>query len=228
MEIYNHIKKYTPSGWSFLFTEEFDNIEDIVSHIQDYIPCYPLVFNIFYQMTPQEVEVVIMLQDPYPEPSDAKGIAMSTNGPKVTQSLKNTYSVLERTVEGFKSPDHGDLRYWCQQGVFLTNVSLTVIPYTKQSGSHLKLWKSFSAKFLQFISKYKDNIVFILLGKPSRDLKPNIANASSHCILEASHPIERGNYSRDPFSSCNVFNQCNEYLISKNKKPIDWQLPPRK
>ncbi|SPY95945.1 uracil-DNA glycosylase [Proteus mirabilis] len=85
------------------------------------------VFNAF-RFTPFEnVNVVILGQDPYHGPNQAHGLSFSVRpGVPAPPSLVNMYKELEQEYPDFKRPNHGYLESWAQQGVLLLNTVLTV------------------------------------------------------------------------------------------------------
>lgn len=223
MDIYNYITEYSPASWSDFFKSQYENIEDICQHItDDYIPRAPFVFSPFYWTSLQDLKVVILGQDPYTNPDYACGIAFSTNKKSIPESLSNIYDRLCKTINGYVMPEHGDLRPLASRGVLLMNSALTVVP--GQPDSHSKIWKSFTAKLVKYISDNKRNVVFILLGGNAGDFRKYIDTNKHHC-LQASHPSGRGLHAgRNPFISCDIFNECNKYLESKSIEVIDWQV----
>ena len=82
-----------------------------------------LIFNAFSKTPWDKVKVVIIGQDPYPNPGDAMGLSFSV--PKtqnIPGSLRNIYKCLEKDKKiKFIRPKHGDLESWAEQGVFLLN-----------------------------------------------------------------------------------------------------------
>ena len=77
---------------------------------------------------------------------------------KIPSSLRNIYKELLTDINEFKSPKHGHLLKWVNQGVFLLNSALTV--QDGKAGSHLKAgWQNFTDVVLQYINnKYESNI----------------------------------------------------------------------
>ena len=49
----------------------------------------------------------------------------------------------------------------------------------------------------------------------------DVINSSKHLVLEAAHPSP---LARGAFFGSKHFSKCNEFLISKDKVPIDWSL----
>ena len=100
-----------------------------------------LIFNAFSKTPWDKVKVVIIGQDPYPNPGDAMGLSFSVpRNQRIPGSLLNIYKCLERDKKlKFVKPKHGDLSSWAEQGVFLINATLTV--ECKKSNSHQKKFR---------------------------------------------------------------------------------------
>lgn len=75
------------------------------------------VFNAF-KFTPfDNVNVVILGQDPYHGPNQAHGLCFSVlPGIQPPPSLKNMYKELLQEFSDFTVPDHGYLKSWADQG----------------------------------------------------------------------------------------------------------------
>ncbi|MHA1796588.1 MAG: uracil-DNA glycosylase, partial [Promethearchaeota archaeon] len=90
------------------------------------LPAPENIFNAF-KFTPfDQVRVVILGQDPYPNIEHAHGLAFSI--PRTTTNLpptlKNIFKELWADL-GIKA-QHGNLEHWAQEGVLLLNTALTV------------------------------------------------------------------------------------------------------
>ncbi|MCI2285738.1 uracil-DNA glycosylase [Colwellia sp. MSW7] len=115
------------------------------------------VFSAFEFTELEAVNVVILGQDPYHgmdhDKIQAHGLAFSVQaGVKIPPSLVNIYKELANDIEGFVTPNHGNLTAWAEQGVLLLNTVLTV-----QQGlahSHAKLGrKRLPIKLLNKLTK---------------------------------------------------------------------------
>ncbi|HEY2583516.1 MAG TPA: uracil-DNA glycosylase [Mucilaginibacter sp.] len=179
------------------------------------------IFNAFWKTPFNDVEVVILGQDPYHGENQAHGLSFSVQkGITIPPSLRNIYKELQTDIPGFIIPNHGDLTEWAEQGVLLLNASLTVRAGTP--GSHQKKgWEEFTDNVIKTISDKKEGIVFILWGSFAQ-AKAELIDKAKHHIIKSPHPspfsAERGFFGSKPFS------KTNEILEKEGKKPIDWQI----
>ncbi len=141
---------------------------------------------------------------------------------KCPPSLKNIYKALEADPKvEFKSPNpvHGDLTKWAAQGVLLLNAILTVRKGI--SNSHQKKgWEQFTDHVISVINQQKDGVVFLLWGSKAHEKAASV-NTKKHSVLKFVHPSPLAGTG---FTTCPHFSECNEYLVSKGQKPIDWNV----
>lgn len=184
---------------------------------------YPDMYDLYncFRFTPfANVKVVILGQDPYHNEGQAHGLCFSVkDGVKKPPSLENIFKELKSDI-GCDLPVSGNLTKWAREGVLLLNTSLSVRAH--QANSHAKCgWAWFTDSVISLISKRKENVVFILWGGNARSKKPLI-DATKHLILECAHPSPLSAY--NGFFGCKHFSKTNEYLLSKDIPPIDWDL----
>ncbi len=184
---------------------------------------YPPEASVFkaLNVTPlASVRVVILGQDPYHGPNQAHGLSFSVMpGLKVPPSLRNIYKELQLDL-GCDVPEHGHLTAWAEQGVLLLNAVLSV--EHAEAGSHQgKGWERFTDKVIEVINSECDNVVFMLWGAYAQK-KGKMIDRDKHLVLSAPHPsplsAHRG------FFGCGHFSKANDYLLSKHKSAIDWQV----
>lgn len=60
----------------------------------------------------KNVSIVILGQDPYPDPKNATGLAFSSRSKVRPKSLKNIVSELNKEYESFQDSCGNDLSYW--------------------------------------------------------------------------------------------------------------------
>jgi len=176
------------------------------------------IFHAFDACHFEDVNVVIIGQDPYHGPAQANGLCFSVHdGVKIPPSLVNIFKELRNDVRK-PIPASGNLDGWAKQGVLLLNATLTV--RAGEPGSHQnKGWETFTDSAIKKVSEEKENVVFILWGSYAQK-KGEIIDEKKHFIIKSAHPspfsVERGFYGSKPFS------RTNEYLKSKGLKEIDW------
>lgn len=222
--------KIIENSWKDFFESEFkkDYIVELENKIQErkdngaiIYPEEDKIFEAYKMIELNDIKVVIIGQDPYHGKNQAHGLAFSVNkGIKIPPSLKNMYKELENSVENFKMPEHGYLKSWSEQGVFLLNNVLTVEEASPDSHKNFG-WEVFTDNTIKFIDENCENVVFVLWGGNAKK-KIKILNKNKNLILTAAHPSPLSVYRG--FYGCNHFNLINEYLISKNRTPINWNL----
>ncbi len=190
------------------------------------------IFRAFEFNDLADINVVILGQDPYHgiagDIPQAHGLAFSVpftadNGKvKIPPSLVNIYKELSTDIEGFTTPNHGNLTTWAQQGVLLLNTVLTV--QQGQAHSHAKLgWETFTDKIIAQINQHNAGCVFILWGAHAqkKTLKGAGIGDNKHLVLNGPHPSPLSAYRG--FFGCKHFSKANAWLIKKGKQAIDWQ-----
>ena len=218
-------------SWKEALQEEFgkEYFKTLTTFVKDEYKkgtIYPSPKNIFraFDLTPfNKVEVVILGQDPYHGAGQANGLSFAVNeGVRNPPSLQNIFKEIEGDIyQGSTSLKNanGDLSRWARQGVLLLNATLTVRGSTP--GSHQgKGWEAFTDAAIKALSEQREHLVFILWGNYARQKGIHI-DRKKHLVIESPHP--------SPFSAHNgffgskPFSKANEYLLKKNKKPIDWR-----
>lgn len=220
-----------------LFKSTLKNVNEYISEELkekqgkiNFFPYPSLVFNAFNLTPLNNVNVVILGQDPYPKMEkktpQAMGLSFSVqNGITIPSSLRNIYKNLLKNGHIKKYPEHGDLTSWAKQGCLMINTALTVkegVP-----NSHEYLWKGLSNITIQHISENTENTAFILWGKNSLSKLPLI-NQKKHKVFISSHPsglsCAKKLQTYESFNDSDNFGKVNEYLKIYKKNPIDWNI----
>lgn len=186
--------------------------------------CFPpgkLIFNAFDLCPPEKTKVVILGQDPYHGPGQAHGLCFSVpRGVPHPPSLINIFKELEKDVKT-PYPKSGNLSPWAKQGVLLLNTTLTV--QANRAGSHQgKGWEKFTDQVIHILSNNYKNIVFLLWGSYAKQ-KIKIIDREKHFVLTSGHPSPLS-ANRGYWFGNSHFSKTNDYLTSKGKKPINWNL----
>lgn len=178
------------------------------------------VFNAFKYTALNDVNVVILGQDPYHGPDQAHGLSFSVRpGVPAPPSLVNMYKELEKDIAGFTRPTHGYLESWARQGVLLLNTVLTVEKGKAHSHAHLG-WETFTDKIINEINQQRNGVIFLLWGSHAQK-KGRFIDSHKHHILKAPHPSPLSAYRG--FLGCGHFSQTNQILQQQGLNPINWQ-----
>lgn len=179
------------------------------------------IFNALHYTPLANVKVVILGQDPYPNPGQAHGLCFSVQkGVPFPQSLQNIFRELHDDT-GLPIPPHGCLTSWAEQGVLLLNTVLTVRAHVPTSHKG-KGWEQFTDAVIRAVNKEDRPIVFILWGGYARSKKAMLNNPK-HLILEAVHPSPLS-ANRGGFFGCRHFSRTNEFLTEHGVSPVDWSI----
>ena len=175
------------------------------------------MFNAFKYCSFLSTKVVIFGQDPYFQKDLANGLAFSVNKDKpIPASLRNIFKEIKNDL-GIVKDQKGCLKNWANQGVLLLNASLTV--EISNPGSHSNIgWNNFIFDVIDILNN-RGEIVFMLWGNNAKKYHNRI-NKKNNLVLMASHPSPLSAYKG--FFGCNHFSKCNNYLINRNCKPIQW------
>lgn len=193
------------------------SLERVLAETPVILPSGANVFRAFELLPPENVSVVIIGQDPYPNPDDAMGVAFSSPQTKLPSSLRNIYKELASDLDT-QPPFTGDLSAWVTQGVLLANTSLTLAANGK---THFKHWEAFTKGWISGLAALRP-IVWVLWGNHGKKWRPQIeASNLGHVIIESAHPsplsaIRCGFFGSKPFSKTNAA------LESLGLRPINW------
>ena len=202
--------------WSQLILDHGDELTR-----SDLAPPAEQWFRILEHLAPEEVKVVILGQDPYHGEGQAEGLSFSVPfDQKIPPSLKNILKELAQDQQ-VEPVDHGHLLEWVDQGVMLLNASLTVP--LGEPGAQLSVWEGFTDDIIRVLNKQHQSIVFMLWGAFAQS-KVDLLDNEKHLVLTAAHPSPLSAYRG--FFGCRHFSQANNWLESKGRTAINWQLSP--
>ena len=162
-----------------------------------------------------EVKVVIVGQDPYPNEEYADGFAFSVqpDDKPIPASLINIFKELESDL-GTPLPADGNLERWSRQGVLLINRTLTTIP--GESHAHQRSgWMAITESIIREVAS--KGAVGILWGGNAQQMSDYFDVSR---VVKSAHPSPlsayRGFFGSKPFS------QCNAMLVENGKTEITW------
>ena len=215
------------SSWQSHLSDEFTKpyFQNLISFVKEEYSksrCFPKGSQIFsaFDFCPfDDVKVVIIGQHPYHGYGQANGLCFSVNdGVPFPPSLINIFKEIELDVN-IPFPKSGNLERWAKQGILLLNATLTV--RESEAGSHQNRgWELFTDAVIQKISDEKENVVFLLWGGFAKKKGAKI-DRNKHCVLETGHPSPLS-ANRGLWFGNKHFSTTNEFLLSKEKSPINW------
>lgn len=171
-----------------------------------------------FRVTPlDQLKVVILGMDPYPDDS-YNGLSFGNGKPnepytgKLSPSLRNIMNEIERC---YGSKPHPSLYNWANQGVLLINTAQSLI--LGQPGSHMNIWKPFTELIVNTILTKTPDTIWMMWGKHAQGQK--LDGMLTICTGHPS-PLNR----TDPFVGSDCFVKCNEDLVNLGKEPINWTL----
>lgn len=198
------------SSWNdFLCEENISILKNIEKRVVDteaeFTPPQEKVLK-FFTIPLQQVKIIILGQDPYPQKGVATGRAFEVGTLKSWDdkfnniSLKNIirsiyyaytnkylkYSEIKKEIGLYfqlKSPDQL-FAEWEKQGVLMLNTSFTC--EVGKSNSHEKLWKPFTNSLLKYIAKENDKATWFLWGNNAKFI---VADIDLKNKIESMHPM---------------------------------------
>jgi len=216
-------------SWRNILKDEFDknyfkSLDSFVEIEYGANKCYPPkeeIFAAFKACSFEDVKVVIIGQDPYHDENQANGLCFSVqDNIKHPPSLVNIFKEI-KTDLNIDSPKSGDLSKWAKQGVLLLNATLSVREH--EAGSHQKKgWEKFTDVVIRKISEEKENVVFLLWGGYAKKKGAKI-DKNKHLVLTTGHPSPLS-ANRGYWFGNRHFSKTNDFLESKNRENIDWEL----
>ncbi len=193
-----------------------EQLESRVANLQDLQPDVDFVMRAFVR-DPILTKVVLLGQDPYPNPGDANGLAFAVNPSQPRpRSLINIFKELSSDLGEQISPS-ADLSEWSHRGVLLLNTSLTTLAHKPAAHAGIG-WEEFTSRALYVLSHFQ-KIVIMAWGNHAKNLASLIPDT---VVVESAHPsplsASRGFFGSRPFS------RANQELIKLGLEPIDWKL----
>ncbi len=210
--------------------DELDAVEAIRATSQPVFPARGLETAALYMLPFDDVRVVMLGIDPYPNAKHATGLAFSV--PADTRRLPSAVHHLRKAVRDGSNypidgePGHlnGDLSGWVRQGVLLLNRALTFSPdptrtNQQNTGVHLPIWQQWTDAVIKALDARERPPVFVLMGGTAQKAGPLI----THTVpVERYHPSAPG--LQREFWKSGMFRDINERLAAQGIDGIDWSL----
>ena len=180
------------------------------------------IFKCFRLCSLNNLRVVIIGQDPYPQKGVATGLAFANSPDTPEDSYSPSLEILRESVINYTIPHRRvtfapDLEKWEAQGVLLLNSALSC--ELGRVGSHTLLWRPFIKSLLTNLSKYHTGLVYLLMGTQAQSLEPYINKQFNH-VIHIRHPSW---YARQrQRMPSDIWQEINTILIGQNGYGIEW------
>jgi uracil-DNA glycosylase len=168
-------------------------------------------------MSPREVSVVVIGQDPYPNMDHAIGLAFAVpvGTSPLPGSLRNIFKEVESDC-GVVSSTDCTLRNWTDQGVLLLNTSLTTEEGLRARHASWP-WQPIVLSLIRHVVTVNPNVVALLWGNAAKDFSSMFNSA---CVVQSAHPsplsASRGFLGSKPFT------RTNDILAANGRSTIIW------
>lgn len=193
------------------------HIESLIDADPKTIPSKQLVLRTL-SLPPSHYRVLIVGQDPYPNPLHANGMAFAVDAGTnpLPKTLANIFKEL-RSDLGHQFVQTGDITPWQDRGVLLLNRHLTT--RSEETAAHFAFgWEEFTGAVVRELVRAREGkLVAILWGQRAQELAPELVGAK---VLSSPHPSPLSSY-RGFFGS-KPFSACNNALVALGLEPIDW------
>lgn len=180
------------------------------------------IFKCFRLCSLNNLRVVLIGQDPYPQKGVATGLAFANSPDTPEDSYSPSLEILRESVINYTIPHRRvtfapDLEKWEAQGVLLLNSALSC--ELGRVGSHTLLWRPFIKSLLTNLSKYHTGLVYLLMGTQAQSLEPYINKQFNH-VIHIRHPSW---YARQrQRMPSDIWQEINTILIGQNGYGIEW------
>jgi len=207
--------KFAINGWdkvfrSFVFSSDFDDIItklwELSNDNKKFTPPLKQVFRAFEECPYDNLQVVIIGQDPYPQLGVADGISFScSNTNKLQPSLRFILEEVNRTVyDNEVIIEDLDLKIWSNQGVLMLNTALTT--EVGNIGSHYEIWRPFTTYLLDWLNINKSELVYVYMGKKAEEWSSMTDDTNIKYFVK--HPASAA-YNGSKWASNDLFNKIN-------------------
>ena len=207
-----NLQQHLPEPWSKIV--DLNLLETIEEQLgEEFLPDPKNVFRAL-NLAPEKVKVLILGQDPYPNPEYAMGLAFSVNKnvSVLPASLKNIFKELESDLGVVRT--NGDLSDWVDKGVLLLNSSLTFNPM--QPRQHLNIgWNLFTKSIIEYVGK--NGAIGVLWGNHATTMKDFFLPDR---VITSVHPSPLSAYKG--FFGSKPFSRVNHILNKQGISEIKW------
>lgn len=152
-----------PDGWEDFFIANSTLIDCILDTIiQSETTIHPepeLVFEMFYRMHPDDIQLMLFNQEPYASHCPITSIKHACGIPFAIPNKCKVMPTMLQDIAGGIIIDK-QLDSWIAQGVFLGSLA-----WTRGTKSHLLVWEELTRNLVRWMCEHNNKIVFGLVGQ---------------------------------------------------------------
>ena len=206
--------------WQQLLAPERELLSEILASYQSDPSAIPERTKLLraFEIAPENYRVLIVGQDPYPNPGHAIGLsfAVPVGTSPLPPTLGNIFKELRADL-GVQVVRTGDISVWAQRGVMLLNRHLSTSAHN--SAAHLNFgWDNFTTAAVRALQQVRgERLVAILWGQKAQELAGDLGKAR---VISSAHPSPLSSYRG--FLGSKPFSSCNKLLLELGEEPIDW------
>lgn len=222
-------EKYFGDWMSVIDKKELTKVMSILGReykLKKLCPSQPNVFRAFELCSLNNLKVVMLGYDPYPDKYEgqprATGILFGNESIVQEKDLSPSLKVIKEAAINLEIPKNScifdnTLENWAKQGILMLNSALTV--EMNKTGSHTMIWRPFIIALLKHLSECETGIIYVLFGRQAQTFKPYI-NKQFNDILEIEHPTYYARLNKRMPSE--LFTTISNMCKDKYGVPIKW------
>lgn len=186
-------------------------------------PICPDISNIFkaFEVCPyNNLKIVMIGQDPYPQKGVATGILFGNKAD--VKNISPSLNIIKEAAINFEVPHNyinfdQTLESWANQGILMLNSALTV--EMNKIGSHVMVWRTFISCLLKQLSQKEPGLIYVLFGKQAQTFEPYI-DKHTNTIIKIEHPaFFARTQTKMPYE---LFITLSKLVKEKYGVPIEW------
>lgn len=215
------IEEYFGDWMRVIDKGELNKVMSKLKSMNNYTPSIDRIFKAFKVCNYNDLKIVMLGYDPYPQKGIATGLLFGNNKEVKEEDLSPSLKIVKEAAVDFEIPHNSiifdqTLESWAKQGILMINSALTT--EIGKTGSHTMLWRGFISKLIRNISEYNTGIIYVLFGEQAKTFKPYIGK--NNIVLEEKHPAY---YARiEGRMPSTIFKEIIELTKKKYNEPIIW------
>ena len=215
------MEEYFGDWMKVIDKQELIKVINKLNQMANYTPSMKNIFRAFELCKYNDLKVLFLGYDPYPQRGVATGILFGNKKGVSEEDLSPSLKIVKEAAINFEIPHNSiifdqTLESWAKQGILMINSALTV--EIGKTGSHTMLWRGFISKLIKNLSECDTGIIYVLFGEQAKTFKPYIGK--NNIVLEEKHPAY---YARTgERMSSRVFYEIVKLTKEKYGEPIMW------